>query len=112
MEPVRLLDLEACAALLGVDESTVRRQIRAGVLVASPIGRRILVHPADLADYQQRIRCPSIDATMDPTLSPFAMLGNDIERLIGAGRTKTRGSTSGRCKHKSATLRVVESRNV
>lgn len=109
--PVRLLDLHACAELLCVDESTVRRQIRAGELVASPIGRRILVHPTDLADYQQRLRCPSADARMVPTSSPFATTASDIERLIGAGRIKTRGSTSALCRPKSATLRVVESRN-
>lgn len=110
-EPVRLLDLTACAELLSVDESTVRRQIRAGALVASPIGRRILVHPADLADYQQRIRCLSTAAPMVPTSSPFATTANDIERLLGLGRTKTPANTNVRSKRKSATLRVVANRN-
>ena len=56
--PVRLLDLKACAEYLGVEATTVRRRIKAGELVASPIGRRILVHPDDLAAYQLKIRRP------------------------------------------------------
>jgi hypothetical protein len=111
MEPVRLLSLSDSATLLGVDESTVRRQIKAGELVASPIGRRILVHPCDLADYQQRLRCPSPNAKTAATSSPFATTASELERLIGTGRTKMPASTNGRCRGKSATLRVVGSPN-
>lgn len=109
--PVRLLNLQDCADLLGVDESTVRRQIRAGALVSSPIGRRILVHPADLVAYQQALRCPSQSAPMVPISSPFVTLASDIERLIGTGRTKKRGRTNVRSSRKSAHLHAVPNQN-
>lgn len=44
---------------LRVDESTVRRLIRAGQLPATRVGRQYRIAPADLAEYKKRSEVPT-----------------------------------------------------
>ena len=59
---VGLLSVVQVAEQLGIHEQTVRKLIRSGDLVATPIGRRVLIHPADLENFVERHRAISIDA--------------------------------------------------
>ena len=60
---VGLLSVNQVAEQLGLHEQTVRKLIRKGDLVATPIGRRVLVHPVDLESFVERHRAiPIIDA--------------------------------------------------
>ena len=52
----KMLSVLDIADSMGVHEQTVRKYIRVGDLVATPIGRRILVHPDDYADFLERHR--------------------------------------------------------
>jgi excisionase family DNA binding protein len=54
LETTALLSVAQVAEHLGIHEQTVRKLIRAGDLVATPIGRRVLVHPRELDDFIDR----------------------------------------------------------
>jgi hypothetical protein len=66
---------------------------------------------ADLEAFKRAAPCPYTPESQADTWSPFVTTASDIEKLLGAGRTKTRANTNGRSTRKSATLRVVGSRN-
>lgn len=113
--PERALTMAEAAAMCACSPKTLRRAVKSGILTTIPVGsgtRKRAVLPSDLAAYQRRIRqCQSPAAKTAPTWSPFVTTASELERLIGAGRTKTRASTNGCSNRKPATLRVVASRN-
>jgi hypothetical protein len=110
-----VLTFGAAAAELGFKTPKVLRQaakdgrLRVHRYGKGPKSDRIF--RVDLEAFKHAAPCQSTPAKMAVTWSPFATTGADIERLIGAGRTKTPANTNAPSSRKSATLRVVASRN-
>lgn len=119
-EPVRLSRAEVltfadAAAELGFKTPKVLRQaakdgrLRVHRFGKGPKSDRIF--RADLEAFKHAAPCQSTPVKMADTWSPFATTASDIEKLIGAGRIKTPANTNASSSRKSATLRVVGSRN-